>query len=234
MKIPFYQKDNPSDCGCAPVCLRMALAYFGIYKNIEEVYAMTESLGENHYTLPWGMCIGAAKAGLTATFISKNPDDLLENSYEDISKITGLNSKTVQKKIKEQIVECNQQAYISLIPWKISFKHLPYFIVSDNIGVVIPTVWWGEQPHNIVLTEFRTDLGKVFYHDPNSTANCEMTINDLHENWIHKYTDNDLLIISKPGVGDVMKRVSNTFTNAAAAAAAAAEAAVAELNKREE
>lgn len=54
MSIPFYHKENPRNFACAPVCLRMALGYFGICKKISEVYQMCRSLGNGHYTLPWG------------------------------------------------------------------------------------------------------------------------------------------------------------------------------------
>jgi len=83
MQVPFFCKENPGDCGCAPVCLRMALAYFKIHREMEEIYKLVDSLGTKHYTFPWGMCNGTASVGLHATFISKNPNDLLEESYDD-------------------------------------------------------------------------------------------------------------------------------------------------------
>lgn len=195
MEIPFYKKENVNDCGCAPVCLRMALGYFGIKKSMVEIYELVYSLGDVHYTLPWGMCIGASSVGLRATFISKNPKLLNDSSYNDIVQETRLAVQDIRQIVTEQLEKCHNSENISLIPWEDRFKELPEKIVLAKVGVVIPTVWWGVQPHNIVLTDFRSD--KVFYHNPNTAANRNMSIKEFHKKWFYKDTDNDLLIISK-------------------------------------
>jgi hypothetical protein len=196
MEIPFFSKDNSNDCGCAPVCLRMAAGAFGKqFTNIEQIYDLSESIGQAHYTLPWGMCLGIAKLKLHATYISKCPDKLLLNSRTDISQMTGLTIKQVTEIENDQVARCRDDQHIEIINWNDSYKSLPKDIVSQNKGVVIPTVWWGLQPHNIVLTKF--DSGKVFYHDPNTGSDCFMTERCLMDKWIHELTDNDLLIVSK-------------------------------------
>jgi len=209
MNIPFKRKENPNDCGCAPVCLQMALEYYGNSKPIDEVYELCESIGNTHYTLPWGMLLGAAKSGLYAWFISKNPWELLPESRQDVGNITGYSTDDIKNIEIDQVRRCEDSNLIRIIKWNNRIhKSEPKFHVSNKNAIVIPTVWWGVQPHNIVLVDWDScdqqnlaDVPKgckyVYYHDPNGEANSKMTEKDFFQMWLHPYTDNDLLIISK-------------------------------------
>lgn len=196
MNIPFYKKENPNDCSCAPVCLQMAFAYYDIQKPINEIYRLCESLGETHYTLPWGMCLAAKKLGLHATFISKNPRELLESSIYDISKITAKSIDEIKQIIEPQLQECQTEDRIQLLKWNDNYKQIPERILNEESGIVIPTVWWRTQPHNIVITSWAED--EIQYHDPNADiGNHTMQTDSFFQNWLHEYTDHDLLIIWK-------------------------------------
>lgn len=247
MHIPHYKKENPNDCGCAPVCLRMALDYFDIKKDINDLYALCDSMGDVHYTLPWGLCKAVAEVGLYCTFISKEPSTLLDSSYNDIETITGISAEIVKNRIDQQIDSCKADTKIKLTKWQDGFKNLPkelisrserfelkhtmtemginqnesYFINSLST-VLIPTLWWGQQPHNVVLVNYM-DTGEemgsfegpdgyqtVYYHDPNlDDILPTMTETEFFKKWIHPYTDNDLLIIAKQSI-DVESILKNT------------------------
>ncbi len=207
MNIPFFNKENPYDCGCAPVCLQMALGYFGFVKKIKQIYKDCESLGESHYTLPWGICLGASKAGLYSIMISKNPKCLSMDSRKDISTVTGLTIQKVEQIEKGQIKRAKKNNLIKFLDWKEKYAHLPAKILKDRKeAIVIPTIWLGTQPHNIVLVNYETQCkdqsgnrnGIFYYYDPNLDETfMTMSEKEFFKKWINKNTDNDLLIISK-------------------------------------
>ena len=201
MDIPFYCKEDSNDCGCAPVCLKMALAYFHTEVPIKKIYGRAGSLGEVHYTLPWGICLAAECYGLCATFISKQPDVLLESSIADINVfVPELSPEDVQDRIQGQLTTCRESPTVALLEWSDPCRTLPQRLVTEETAVVIPTVWWGRQPHNVVLTDFGGDA--VVYHDPNleDGENQTMPLPAFYERWIHRCTDNDLLLISRTAV----------------------------------
>ena len=210
MYIPFYQKENRNDCGCAPVCLKMALAYFEIVEDINDIYKICESIGDVHYTLPWGICIGAAKKELHSIFVSKNPIKLLPSSYNDISRITRINVTEISKIVLSQIKRCEQNDFITMLEWRQEFRELPKKFIQESIeAVMIPTVWWGTQCHNIVMVNYMdpgielssfngpNGFESVYYHDPNGSDTSTMPESEFFKKWLNPYTDNDLLIISK-------------------------------------
>ena len=86
MKIPFYSQMDKSDPVCAAVCLQITLAYFEIEISLDEVYEISRSLGKCKYTLPCGICLGAAHFGLSACFASRNPYELNSEGIHDVSK----------------------------------------------------------------------------------------------------------------------------------------------------
>jgi hypothetical protein len=207
MNIPYYHKRNSNDVNCAAVCLQMALAFFEKKKReLEEICKMAHSLGDCCYTLPWGMCIGAASASveLHATYISRKPKKLIPRYRVNIAKAAKISLEEVITQEKAQINECKEkEKYISLRSWKKSYSNLPGKLVAEEVGVVIPTVWQGDA-HNIVLTGF--DAMKVVYHDPNPDPNFKMGNKSLNTEeflriWLHDFkdeeTDNDLLVISE-------------------------------------
>jgi len=202
MNIRHFKKENQNDCGCASVCLRMALDYFGIHKNITEVNNLCEALGDVHYSLPWGICLGAAKVGLYSTFISKNPWELLQSSREDIANMTNISIDEVKRIERNQVNRCKENELIKLLDWNDQFRNLPKRLVRGEKGIVIPTVWWGRQPHNIVLVNYM-DPGiegfeSVYYHDPNGDDTLPtMPENEFFGKWLDPRTDNDLLVISR-------------------------------------
>lgn len=196
MDIPFYRKDNPNDCGCAPVCLRMAAAHFGFeFDSIDAIHALTGAIGSSHYTLPWGMLIGAASFDLYATFISKNVSTLLTGSVRDISTNTGLSTSDIKNIANRQLTLCLNLHYrVTLLNWEDRFRNTPANIVTESRGVVIPTLWWGNQPHNVVLTNVLDN--NILFHDPNNANEQCMPTDDFIRLWLHEMTDNDLIIVS--------------------------------------
>lgn len=117
MNIPFFKKENPNDSGCAPVCLQMALSYFGINKAIADIYSACESTGDSHYTLPWGVCLGAAKLGLRAYFISERPFELSDDSRLDIMNVTGLSYHEIVAIERDQLDRCGSSPLIQVRLW---------------------------------------------------------------------------------------------------------------------
>ena len=198
MQIPFFHKENPSDVTCAPVCLRMALAYYGVDMPIENVYTIARSLGECHYTLPWGMCLGAASVRLHATFISRNHSNLLPMYFSRISEITHLRLQNILSQVNSIINESIENTFVTLLVWEDEYSNLPQQLIEHEAGVVIPTVWWeNRDAHNIVVTRFEAD--HIAYHDPNLVDGCNKSMDSqiFFQEWLHENTDNDLLIISK-------------------------------------
>lgn len=198
MDIPFYYKANPSDVTCAPVCLRMALAYYGLRIELDHVYQIAHSMGACHYTIPWGMCLGAAEMGLYAIFVSRSPNVLLQMYIDRIAAIANMPIEQVGSEVECELAECRANDKITLVEWEEPFSSVPGNIVAVEAGVVIPTVWWGDvDAHNIVLTHF--DAHHVSYHDPNFPTGRDqrMSADDFFQMWHHENTDNDLLIISR-------------------------------------
>jgi len=148
MQIPFYPKEDPKGLDCAPVCLRMALEYFDIYKSMDEIYELVGSLRDKHYTLPWGMCIGTSSVGLSATFISRNPNGLTDSSYKDIARETKLAVNEISQIVLEQLEECKRLPNISLIPWEDRFKELPEKLFLRQL-VLLFLQFGGEYNHII-------------------------------------------------------------------------------------
>lgn len=181
----------------------MALGAFGVkFGNMEEVYDLCEAIGQVHYTLPWGMCLGVVKKKLHATFISKNPDGLNSGSRQDFHERTGLTIHEVEDIETDQIRRCTfplNKIHITILKWVDKFESLPKDIVSSGQGVCIPTVrstvLWGWQCHNIVLTKFQPKT--VLYHDPNSGPNCKMDKKTFYGIRFNENTDNDLLVVSE-------------------------------------
>jgi len=232
MNIPSFKKLNPNDSGCAPVCLQMALAYYGINKSIEEIYKVCESIGDSHFTLPWGICIGAAKFGLRTYFISERPFELNDDSRLDIMNITRLSYDQIVEIERDQLERCDASNSINIMPWDDGLKQLPFKILERRLGVVIPTLWWGTQPHNIVLIKHsitRTGQSQLYYHDPNTESPSGEVMSEavFFKMWIHGNTDNDLLIITsnQKGIDSIIAARARTKSTVASAAAAAAHAA---------
>lgn len=197
MNIPFYHKENPSDLNCAPVCLRMALAYYGIDCSFKEIYAETFSFGPRHYTLPWGICLAGASHRLHVTFISKQPYSLLDQYICRMATEAGKTIEEMREIVGKLIRDCQNNVLIDLLPWQNQYASIPRKVVSDKIGVAIPTLWWRDaDAHNVVLT----DVGDhhFSYHDPNleTGQNQNMTTEEFSEFWLDPNTDNDLIILS--------------------------------------
>jgi Papain-like cysteine protease AvrRpt2 len=195
MKIPFFPKPAAGHHDCAPVCLRMALAYFGIEMKLSDIYSASGSLGQTHYTLPWGICLVAAKANLYATFISKHPQELI--NANDVAIASGMTVDDVRRVIQEQLAECCASERIALVTYDANtHPSLPASAVAVKSGVVIPSLHWNAgDVHNVVLTGFEDSC--VTYHDPNAGANRTMSRMEFLKRWCDVHTDNDLLIISK-------------------------------------
>jgi hypothetical protein len=205
MNITYFEKENRNDSGCAPVCLQMALDYFEQSKPIEEIYRRCESIGESHYTLPWGMMLATASFGLHATFISGNPYFLIEDSIQAICETTGRSKTYVRELVDSQIERCGKEPNIQLLKWDKSYQNIPETVVSQESGVVIPTILSGA-PHNVVLTKYGELIPQsekfVWYHDPSGIPDMMILETQFLEWWLNESTDNDLLIISKEKILD--------------------------------
>jgi len=197
MQIPFFHKADSGHHDCAPVCLRMALAYLDVDTPVSKIYADSRSLGRTRYTLPWGICLAAAKSTVYATFISKHPDELI--NADDIAQVAGVPVDEVRRVMQEQLAECRTSEKITLIKYDANIHvSLPASVIAAKTGVVIPGLRWnGGAVHNVVLTRFKD--GWVTYHDPNegSGANRSMPEAEFQARWSDRRTDNDLLIISR-------------------------------------
>jgi len=160
---------------------------------------------------------------------------LHKSSIQDISRLTGKSEVEIKVIADLQIQNCENNELISLLNWSDNYKSAPERILWDRAAVIIPTVWWGTQPHNIVLVNYM-DPGEelswtigpqgwkdVYYHDPNEDDNLPtMTEDEFFKKWLHPNTDNDLLIISKNRVNSNL--LTGNYPGAAAHAAAHAAA----------
>jgi hypothetical protein len=200
MNITHFKKQNTNDSSCAPVCLRMALSYFDIEITESETHKVAHSIGESHYTLPWGLCLGAASQGVYITFVSKNTKGLLQSSVDVVANITQKSSEEIDVFTKELVRECDESKFVTVLDWKDKYKSVIQNIVLQEAGVVVPTVWWELYGvlncHNIVITKIHDNT--VTYSDPNEeTGSGNMEIERFNNIWIHENTDNDFLVISK-------------------------------------
>jgi hypothetical protein len=199
--IPFFSKSNPQDKGCAPVCLKMALHYCGIEWTLDQIHQTCSSFGSKHYTLPWGICLGAASAGVSVVFISKQPRALLPRYEAPIAREAGCTSVQVGRIAAGLIAQCEESEHVELVEWQDSYLELPEKILTSApdapTPVIIPTLWWHDiDAHNVVLTALNER--EVLYHDPNlqNGADIAMPRQAFYESWTNENTDNDLLLIS--------------------------------------
>jgi hypothetical protein len=206
--IPFFSKVNPQDMGCAPICLKMALHHFGIEWTLDQIHRATNSFGPKHYTLPWGICLGAAAAGVSIVFISKQPRSLLPRYLAPIAAEAGCRSEEVGSIAADLITHCEKCDRVRLTDWQDLHGELPKRILSSSTYatefVLIPTLWWKDfDAHNVVITGM--DENRIYLHDPNQPdgADTTMPLESFYEDWINNNTDNDLLLISAgpPGNG---------------------------------
>jgi hypothetical protein len=174
----------------------MALGRFGLTRDLDEICRQADSIGPSRFTLPWGVCVAAESFGLHTAFISKQPRTLLESSYADVAAVTGEPVESVRLRIDRLLERCRTADHISLLDWHKCHHELLQMLVRGDHTVVIPTLWWDTQPHNVVVTAF--DTSRVRYHDPNRVdgADREMSIEEFDRRWLHPNTDNDLLVIS--------------------------------------
>jgi hypothetical protein len=174
----------------------MAAGYFGRrFESLAQVHALAGSIGPQHFTLPWGMLLGAASLGLHATFISKHPTGLLAESIRAVAAVTGRSEDCILGIATDQLALCHAMTdRIQLLTWEPRLLDAPRTVVQESLGVAIPTLWWGDLPHNVVLTGFGN--GVVRYHDPNTGPDREMSEGEFFEKWCHPNTDHDLLILS--------------------------------------
>lgn len=175
----------------------MAVAFFGREVGEEELYVRTESIGAVHYTLPWGVCLGAASLDLHAMFFSRNPTGLLDSSRADIAAHTGCSVVAIEAIERSQIERCRSAGdRIRLLRWKNDEPAFPSSLVESGRAVVIPTLWWGNQPHNVVVVE--VEPATVVYHDPSlPNGNSQrMARESFALPWQHVNTDQDPLVVS--------------------------------------
>jgi hypothetical protein len=161
-----------------------------------ELSERADAIGPSRFTLPWGICVAAESFGLHTTFISEQPRTFLESSYADVAAVTGTPSRDVRLRIDRLLERCRTADHVTLLEWHECHGDLPQILVKEDHAVVIPTLWWDSQPHNIVVTAF--DTSSVWYHDPHRVdgADREMSIETFDRRWLHLNTDNDLLVIS--------------------------------------
>lgn len=200
MTIPYHCKRQGTDLDCAAVCLQMALDSFGHTRRLDaQFYELIGALGPKGFTLPWGICKGAAEHGLMVTFISENPFDLLQSSYAAVSQGSHLPEIEVRRKVGDLIKYCkHRHELITLRRWEDRFEDWTQQLVNAEGVVVIPTIMENTEAHNVVLTEW--GRLQVRYHDPNPPPDggpnkCEST-SDFLRRWRQDGTDHDVLVIS--------------------------------------
>lgn len=216
MNIPLIKKECDNNLqilndkkACQPVALLMALVFYEKYpylpfinndyllKRIEikkELYNRCRTTNEDYYyAVPWGTLLGAVSFdGIYATLLSKKPDSLLNEEQFN------------QQDVRNLIDEAKNHSSIQLLRWHCSDDNKIKFlkdILNKKIGVLIPTLKWGKDPHSVVLTDFYN--GSFIFN--NSNPNTKEYNFDSEQNleeeefkrrWIHEETDDDLLIIS--------------------------------------
>jgi hypothetical protein len=145
------------------------------------------------------MLVAAASLSLHAVFISRNPIGLLPESILDVAANTGVTPSDVARVAQAQLALCEElEERIQLLPWRDDYRTLPLKITEADLGVVIPTLWWGAQPHNVVVTGF--EGGQVIFNDPNAGPDRRMSEAEFEERWNDHRTDNDLLIVSHAAI----------------------------------
>ncbi|MFC1692573.1 hypothetical protein ACFL1R_03610 [Candidatus Latescibacterota bacterium] len=184
----------------------MALGAYNVKKSLKEMYSLVESFPSCR-VLPWGLCIGASKVDLYATFISKDPKILNNYAFEHIRNKEGISKSKLNQIIKFQLQTCEKSKYIKILEWFDDIEYLLPRIVNYDKGVVIPSLrWWsGEAGHAIVITKFNDK--EVSYNNPNnsdldksfekeSNIYNPMSKKDFMKRWLDKEFGCQLLIIS--------------------------------------
>ena len=195
MKIPFYYIDK-SECGI--VSLQMALAYYGFQKDLGDLYAPIEAIGEQHSILPWGICLAAESFGLYSILISEKPIQFPEPAIKHIKQKCNISERKINKLVSSQLERCEKSDKIVLENWKEDYRILPKNIVKTEQGIVIPVIMWqkNEIPHAIVITDYTES--NIIYHNPTCQMgeNWQMKHSEFYDGWLHPDFDKDLFIIS--------------------------------------